>query len=83
MHPFPDVRFRVWTPEKTTKSHDLGVALQLARLHLPIVATLPPPVLYTASDQVQGHIGGYGRSPSAGAPSATTLERVGKVSFCG
>ena len=58
-------RAPVWVSEKTTKSHDLGVALQLARLHLPIVATLPPPVLYTASDQIQGHIGGYGTSHRA------------------
>ena len=35
-------------------THDPAVALRLATAHLPIVATLPPPVLYTASDQLQG-----------------------------
>ncbi len=44
----------VWISEKTI-SRDLAVALQLAGLHLPIVAALPAPVLYTATDQLQAH----------------------------
>jgi hypothetical protein len=56
------VKAPVWLAEKTTQSHDATVALQLARQHLPIVATLPRPVLYTASDQMHGHIGGDGQS---------------------
>ena len=51
---------QVWFAEKTTDSHDVAAALQLARAHLPIVATLPSPVLYSASDQLSGHIGGRG-----------------------
>jgi hypothetical protein len=43
----------VWFSEDTI-SHDPAVALQLATAHLPIVATLPRPVLYTATDQLQG-----------------------------
>ncbi|KDE97754.1 hypothetical protein Y900_002075 [Mycolicibacterium aromaticivorans JS19b1 = JCM 16368] len=55
----------VWFSEKTTQSHDVSAALELADRHLPIVATLPAPVLYTASDQLSGHIGasGYARGP--------------------
>ena len=57
----------VWISEKTTSSHDVAVALQLARRHLPVVATLAPPVLYTATDQLSGHIGarGFSRGPVA------------------
>jgi hypothetical protein len=58
-----------WVSERTV-SRDVGVAVQLARQHLPIVATLPPPVLYTASDQIQGHINYYGRVT---APLAVTV----------
>jgi hypothetical protein len=43
----------VWISEQTI-SQDPAVALQLAAVHLPIVSTLPRPVLYTASDQLQG-----------------------------
>jgi hypothetical protein len=43
----------VWISEKT-ESHDVGDALRLAQAHLPIAATLPAPVLYTATDQYQG-----------------------------
>ncbi|BBY62760.1 hypothetical protein MHEL_10030 [Mycolicibacterium helvum] len=50
----------VWFSEKTTASHDIAVASQLAQAHLPIVAGLPAPVLYSASDQLSGHIGGRG-----------------------
>jgi hypothetical protein len=50
----------VWISEETTQSRDVGVALALARRHLPIAAALPGPVLYSASDQISGHIGGQG-----------------------
>jgi len=55
----------VWISEETTKSRDVSVALQLAQRHLPIVASLPAPVLYSASDQISGHIGdqGFARGP--------------------
>jgi hypothetical protein len=43
----------------------------LARQHLPIVATLPPPVLYTASDQAQGHVNYWGQVT---APVAVTVD---------
>ncbi len=59
----------LWVSEQTVSS-DAGVALQLARQHLPIVATLPPPVRYTAGDQIQGHINYYGQ---ATAPVAITI----------
>ncbi|MGY4711223.1 hypothetical protein ACXDF8_16940 [Mycolicibacterium sp. CBM1] len=57
----------VWFSEKTAASHAVETALQLAREHLPIVAALPGPVLYTAGDQLSGHIGGRGfaRGPVA------------------
>lgn len=50
----------VWFSEKMTDSHDVRRALELARAHLPVVAELPAPVLYSASDQISGHIGGRG-----------------------
>jgi hypothetical protein len=59
----------VWVAEET-RSHDVHVAVQLARQQLPIVAKLRPPVLYTASDEIQGHINGYGR---ATGPIAVTV----------
>jgi hypothetical protein len=52
----------VWLSEKTTQSRDVAVALQLATRHLPAVAKLPAPVLYTASDHLSGHIGGSGNA---------------------
>lgn len=57
----------VWFSEQTTESHDVAVALQLAKDHLPVVATLPAPLLYSASDELSGHIGGRGfaRGPVA------------------
>ena len=59
----------VWVSEQTT-TRDVGVALALAGRHLPMVATLPPPVLYTASDQLQGHLNYYGQVT---APVAVTV----------
>jgi hypothetical protein len=55
----------VWISEETTQSRDVAVALELAKRHLPIAATLPAPVLYSASDQISGHIGdqGYAKGP--------------------
>lgn len=44
----------VWISEQVY-SHDPAIALALAQRHLPIVAALPPPLLYTATDQLQGH----------------------------
>jgi hypothetical protein len=57
----------VWISEETTQSRDVAVALQLAQRHLPIAAPLPGPVLYSASDQISGHIGdqGFARGPVA------------------
>ncbi|NTY60333.1 hypothetical protein [Mycolicibacterium sphagni] len=57
----------VWFSEKTTRSHDVSAALALATRHLPIVAELSAPILYSASDQLSGHIGGrgYARGPVA------------------
>lgn len=43
----------VWISEEVT-SHDPAVAVALAERHLPIAATLPPPLLYTATDELQG-----------------------------
>jgi hypothetical protein len=60
----------VWISEKTTQSRDVAVALRLARRHLPIAATLPGPVLYTASDQISGHIGDRG---DARGPVSVTI----------
>ena len=59
----------VWFGEQT-RSHDLHAAFELAHSHLPMVATLPGPMLYTASDQLGGRINGYGR---ATAPIAVTV----------
>lgn len=56
----------VWLSEETP-SHDANVAAALAQRHLSIVATLPRPVLYTASDAIQGHINGFGRATGPGA----------------
>lgn len=59
----------VWVAEQV-RSRDVGVALQLARQHLLIVAALPPPVLYTAGDQAQGHVNYWGQVT---APVAITV----------
>jgi hypothetical protein len=63
-------RAPVWVSEKTTQSREPAVALQLARRHLPVVAVLPAPVLYTASDKIEGNIGFYGQ---AKGPVAVTI----------
>jgi hypothetical protein len=49
---------------------DPAMALRLAEQHLPIVARLPAPVLYTASNQYRGHIAFYGQ---ATAPVMITI----------
>jgi len=59
----------VWVSEQTVTA-DAGVDVQLAGQHLPVVATLPPPVLYTASNEIQGHLNYYGQ---ATAPLAVTV----------
>ncbi|CRZ18050.1 hypothetical protein [Mycolicibacterium neworleansense] len=55
------VQTPVWLAEQT-RSHDPADAVALAQRHLPLVATLAAPTLYTASDQIQGHITGDGRA---------------------
>ena len=50
-----------WASEKLP-THDPDVAVRLAEQHLPIVARLPAPVLYSATDQFQGHIGFHGQA---------------------
>ncbi|BBZ26448.1 hypothetical protein MMAD_07430 [Mycolicibacterium madagascariense] len=59
----------LWFAE-ITRSHDRGVALQLARTHLPIVAKLPAPVLYTATDSWSGHLDATGQATS---PTVVTV----------
>jgi hypothetical protein len=59
----------LWVSEKT-QSHALDVAVALARTHLPILAKLPAPVLYTATDQYQGHLNYTGQ---ATGPLAITI----------
>lgn len=59
----------LWVAE-ITRSHDKDVALELARRHLPIVATLPAPVLYTATDSWSGHLDATGQATS---PTAVTV----------
>lgn len=59
----------VWISEQAF-SHDPAVAVALADRHLPIVATLPAPLLYTATDQLQGHRDYNNRTT---APVAVTL----------
>lgn len=51
----------VWFAEET-RSHDPAAAAALAQRHLPLIRGLPTPVLYTSSDQIQGHMAGDGRS---------------------
>lgn len=55
------VQAPVWLAEQT-RSHDPADAAELAQRHLPLVATLGEPTLYTASDQIQGHITGSGQA---------------------
>jgi hypothetical protein len=59
----------VWISEKT-QTHDIAVALQLARQHLPTAAQLPAPVLYTSTDQIQAHRNYYGQTAG---PVAITI----------
>lgn len=51
----------VWISEQTL-TRDPAAAVELATRHLPTVATLAPPVLYTAGDQLQGHRNYNGQS---------------------
>jgi hypothetical protein len=59
----------VWFSEQVL-THDPAVAVKLAERHLPVVATLPRPLLYTATDQLQGHRDFYAKTT---APIAVTL----------
>ncbi len=54
----------VWLAEQT-RSHEPADAVALAQRHLPLAATLSTPTLYTASDQIQGHITGNGQATGA------------------
>lgn len=58
----------LWVAE-VTRSREVTEALQLAQRHLPIVATLPPPVLYTATDSWSGHLDATGQATSPVAVS--------------
>jgi hypothetical protein len=51
----------LWVSEKIG-TDDPELALRLAQQHLPIVARLPVPVLYSASNQYRGHIGFRGQA---------------------
>jgi hypothetical protein len=54
-----------WVSEKIGADDSdiaLDIAVRLAQRHLPIVARLPAPVLYTATNQYQGHIGFRGQA---------------------
>jgi hypothetical protein len=51
----------LWVSERIP-AHDNDMAARLAQQHLPIVAQLPAPVLYSATDQYQGHIGFRGQA---------------------
>ena len=59
----------LWVSEGP-QSADPDVAIRLARAHLPIVATLSPPILYTASDQMERRLDSQGR---AVGPVAITI----------
>jgi hypothetical protein len=59
----------VWISEQAF-SHEPAIAVALALRHLPIVATLPAPLLYTATDQLQGHHDYNNRTT---APVAVTI----------
>ena len=59
----------LWVSEGP-QSPDPDVAIRLARAHLPIVATLPPPILYTVSDQMERRLDSQGR---AVGPVAITI----------
>ena len=59
----------VWISEQTTVP-DVAVAVELADRHLPRVATLAPPVLYTSGPQLQAARNSLGRSEG---PVAVTV----------
>jgi hypothetical protein len=67
----------VWLSEKIPAENP-GMAVQLALQHLPVVAALRPPVLYTASNQYRGHIGYFGQ---ATGPVTVTLGGCTKRSY--
>jgi hypothetical protein len=51
----------LWVSEKIP-ADDNDMAVRLAQHHLPLVARLLPPVLYSATNQYQGHIGFHGQA---------------------
>jgi hypothetical protein len=84
----------VWVSEKT-RSRDIDVAVQLAQQHLPIVAALPAPVLYTANDRLRGHLSDRGKATGSLAitvggctqrtyqPTAAEQALIGTYEKCG
>ncbi len=50
-----------WVSEKIP-ADNLDTAVRLAQAHLPVVARMPVPVLYSATNQYQGHIGYHGEA---------------------
>ena len=54
----------VWFAQQSTEA-DPAAPLALASRNLPIIATLPPPVLYTAAQQLQTHRNFDGKSTGA------------------
>jgi len=67
----------VWVSERIA-ADDSALAIRLAQRHLPLVARLPAPVVYTASNQYQGHIGYHGE---ATAPVMVTVGGCTKRSY--
>jgi hypothetical protein len=59
----------LWIAE-TTAGHDPALARQLATQHLPLLAGLPAPVLYTATDSWSGHLDATGQATS---PTVVTV----------
>lgn len=51
----------LWVSEKIP-TDDPDMVLRLAQQHLPLVARLPEPIVYTASNQYRGHIGFHGQA---------------------
>jgi hypothetical protein len=51
----------LWISEKIP-AEDAAMALRLAELHLPLLVRMPTPVLYTASNQYQGHLDANGHA---------------------
>jgi hypothetical protein len=57
----PSTAAPLWVSEGP-QSPDLDVRIRLSQQHLPIVATLPAPVFYTASDQLERRVNNEGKA---------------------